>query len=336
MKILILGGDGFIGSHLRDAHLERGDEVTIIDKDCLRSKRQSNYTFIQKELTCSEDLVDFNMDFDFAYNCIAVANPGFYVKYPQQTYDIDFRLNLELITVLQSCGIPYMHFSTSEVYGKKWEEPYNEETTNLIMGPVQNHRWIYATSKILLEQLILSNTLPRNQAVIVRPFNFVGHDIDWIPAYQGQKEWIPRVYSCFMNSLFRGTNLQIVSPGSQRRCYTYIDDAIEALLSIVDNFDKCKGRVINVGVPDNEITISGLACKMICYWMDITGSKRPTSHTIRIDGEDLYGKGYEDSERRIPDISLIKSLTGWEPKTNLHDTFYKSMVQTIEMLKKHE
>ena len=223
-----------------------------------------------------------------------------------------------------------VHFSTSEVYGKRQLTPsYGETTSDLILGPTQNLRWIYATSKILLEQLI--NAYNCN-SVVVRCFNFVGHDIDWIPVYDGQKEWIPRVYSCFMNSLMSGESLKVVNPGTQKRCYTHIDDAISALALIDTNWNKCKGKVFNIGVPENEISILELAKMMTNFMGEIT-EKIIKQNIQTVDGTELYGKGYEDSERRVPDISLIRDTVGWQPKFDLETTFKASMLKTIETFK---
>lgn len=333
MKVMILGGDGFIGSHLRDAHIKRDDSVVVVDECDLRSKKCDSYKFhkfdISINMTALDDLI-YLFKPDIAYNCVAIANPGFYTYNPIDTFNIDFDLNYNIIRELSGRNIPFVHFSTSEVYGRKQlTDNYNEETSDLILGPSHKLRWIYATSKILLEQLILANfNKSKTDCIIVRPFNFIGHDIDWIPAYHGQKEWIPRVYSCFMNSLLDKIDLQVVSPGTQQRCYTYIDDAIEALLSIIDNWNKCKGKVINIGAPQNEIEILELAKLMISLMNEIREEKY--NHQISlIDGTKLYGDGYDDSQRRVPDVSLINQLTGWKAKTELRDMFKQSMIKTI-------
>ena len=333
-KILIFGGDGFIGSHLRDAHLDRGDEVTVIDKNEIRHKGHRKCKVYKCELTKNNigNFISLIHDKDFIYNCIAVATPDFYVKYPIETFELDFELNYEILKTIHKYKIPYIHFSTCEVYGKyQLSDKYSEKISPLIMGPSHKVRWIYATSKILLEQLILSHHKRGDcEAVIVRPFNFIGHDIDWIPCIDGEQDWSPRVYSCFLSALLSNLPMFVVEPGTQTRSYCYIDDAVEALLSITDNFDNCKGKVINIGNPENETTIIRLA-KLMRSMYGLFGKKQYTSKIIKISGDSFYGPGYEDSEKRVPDISLIKNLTGWEPKMSLYDTLKLSMMKSIKM-----
>lgn len=339
MKVLILGGDGFIGSHLRDAHLARGDEVTVIDKACLRSDKKSNkYTYYNWDLSNPIERVCLNKSFsnnslspDFCYNCVAIANPDYYVQYPIETYDLDFNVNYMIDKMLHIYNIPYIQFSTSEVYGKKWTQVQTEENTDLIMGPTHKLRWIYATSKMLLEQLLLAHS-QRGMAnvAIVRIFNAIGPDIDFIPALSSNhdEKWKPRVLSCWLNDIYINRALNVVLPGTQQRCYTYIDDIIEALLSMVDNWDKCRGQVFNVGNPNNETTIIN-AAELVCeIYNKIT--KKKTKGIQYVPGEIFYGSEYEDSERRMFSIDKLQQVTNWTPKINLYDTWYKSIDGAIK------
>ena len=334
-KIFILGVDGFIGSHLRDKHIELGDEVIGVDKDTYRTT--SFNKFLKYDLLYDSEWERMKRiirlhEPDFAYNCIAVANPDFYVKEPLLTYDIDFDLNQKIIHFLAYENIPFMHFSTSEVYGRIQPTPtLNEDNNYLILGPSQNIRWIYATSKILLEQLIISYIMKRGiQACIVRPFNFIGWDIDWVPCINMcGKEWKPRVYSCFIDQMLKDKPFQIVKPGNQKRCYCHIDDAIEGLVSILDHWENCSGEIINIGNPGNEITIFNLAMDMLRVYNEITKQHKQFIYNL-IDGNDFYGPGYDDSERRYPDISKIKRLTGWEPKISMDEMLEISMPKTLK------
>ena len=342
MKILILGGDGFIGSHLRDElSKDECNEIIVVDKNTLRYKEpiENCYTYLL-DLMEETDWYNFKEIFDyyqpdFVFNCIAVANPDFYIKEPVLTFEIDFSLNKKIIDFLVTRSTPFLHFSTSEVYGKiQTTEKYHEKTSNLILGPSHKLRWIYATSKILLEQLILSYIIKYNiEACIVRPFNFIGYDIDWIPSLDMcENEWKPRVYSCFMDNLLKNEYLQIVNPGTQQRCYCDIDDAIKGLIAIMNNWDKCKNRIINIGNPNNETTIIDLAKLMIKKYNELTINEF-NKGMILVNSELFYGSEYEDSERRMPSINLIKRLTGWEPKIDLENMIEKSIKKTLEWIK---
>lgn len=335
MNVVILGGSGFIGSHLRNKHLMMGDHVTIVDKNTYRG---GNAVFPFDMHTI--DLSNGNMVSalsnlfqtklpNLVYNCVAVATPAYYVKHPVETFELDFEVNKRIIDFLDDIKIPFIHFSTSEVYGKKWDKPYTEES-DYVLGPANKQRWIYATSKILLDQYILASNM---NCCILRPFNFIGHDLDWLPdidnAISVDKTWIPRVPSCFLNSLLTGKPMTIVNPGTQQRCYTHIDDAVNGIVSIYDNWSKCKGQILNIGNPNNETTINYLAEKMNYEWKTITGLD--TIDPVYIDGVDLYGEGYEDSERRLFSNKKMKELTGWEAQIGLDETIHRTVKDAIEV-----
>lgn len=230
MKVLILGGDGFIGSHLLQKHILSNDECVVLDINNIRTKPTGKvYRYLKQDISLGNlNSILSNVKPDLVYNCVAVATPAYYVKYPKETFELDFLVNYEKICKpLLEAKIPFIHFSTSEIYGKKWESKYKEFKSDLILGPVNKSRWIYATSKILLEQLLISSS--NNNFVIIRPQNFCGWDMDWLPDMlsNNDKKWIPRLPACFLNSLFYSKNLIIVKPGTQQRCYTHIDDATD-------------------------------------------------------------------------------------------------------------
>ena len=331
MKVLILGGDGFIGSYMRKKHLSVGDKVSILDKADLRSNiNDDSYVFYHNYVENGDfkylDEVLLEEKPDFVYNCIAVATPHYYVLNPIETFELDFRINHEIIKRLMALEIPFMHFSTSEVYGKIWSEPYSEDSSNMVLGPVNKIRWIYATSKILLDQLLFAY---KADCVVVRPFNFIAHDMDWLPDIDNNTDntWKPRMPACFLNNLLSGKPLCVVNPGTQKRCYTFIDDAVEAMYAIVQNWSKCSGEILNIGVPENEITIYDAAHIMIDFYEEITHKEHPGMEAVN--GEDFYGIGYDDSERRLPNISKIRSLTGWEPKCDLETTFRNTVFDAV-------
>lgn len=334
MRILILGGDGFIGSHLLTAHVQEQNETFIVDVNNLRTKtNHDEYDYIYKDLNINTyeqtKLLVRELKPDLVYNCVAIANPDFYVKFPIQTFELDFTVNYNIIQALIHCKVAFVHFSTSEVYGKKWTETYNEDTTDLILGPTQKTRWVYATSKILLEQLILAHN---TDCCIIRPQNFCGWDLDWLPdiANNGNKKWIPRFPACVLNSLYTNKSINIVLPGSQTRCYTHIDDAIKALISIEKNWSKCRNQVINIGNPRNEISIEQFALKMIQEWNTVVDPQHRFNKQLNyIPGEKLYGEGYEDCERRFFSTSKIHNLTKWYPEIDINETVTKIITDAI-------
>lgn len=323
MKILILGGDGFIGSHLLQKHILKGDTCTILDINNVRTKPTGRvYKYIKHDISSGglESILK-NLKPDLVYNCIAVATPSFYVKHPTQTFNLDFLVNYEFICKpLLNTKIPFIHFSTSEVYGKKWNSKYKEFKSDLTIGPVDKSRWIYATSKILLEQLLMSSA--NSNFVIVRPQNFCGWDMDWLPDMEtnSDKKWIPRLPACFLNALFFNKNIMVVKPGTQKRCYTHINDAVEGIYSIVENWETCstKGKIFNIGNSNNEMSIECLAKLYQSIWKKQT-NKKPSAIKY-ISGTKYYGDGYEDSERRLFSDKRIKKFTGWSASLDIEKT----------------
>ena len=334
MNVLILGGDGFIGSHLLAKHIERGDSCIVVDKHNIRTTTKSkNYKFVKHDFFVKSNFLKTLLAKykpDLIYNCVAVATPSYYVKEPIKTFELDFLVNYENICkpVLKT-DIPFIHFSTSEVYGKKWTEVYDERSTNLIIGPTYKTRWVYASSKILLEQLLLANT--KNNCIIIRPQNFCGWDMDWLPSFNNREQnWIPRLPACFLNNLMSNKSLYVVLPGTQKRCYTHINDAVDGIYSIVKNWSKCikKEKIFNIGNKHNETTIINLANLYKKIWTELTD--RQTKPIRFIKGDKLYGKGYEDCERRMFSDERVCRLTGWKPKLDLNTTIKLILQEAIE------
>jgi len=333
MNILILGGDGFIGSHL-STHFEiLQHKVYVVDKEDLRSTRAGRIHpyYIYRDLSIDTDrsLTQIIRDTkpDFIFNCVAVATPHYYVKHPIDTFNLDFAVNYDIIKTIIHHKIPFMHFSTSEVYGKLWTENYDEYKTDLVIGPTHKPRWIYATSKILLEQLINAH---KSEFVIVRPQNFFGWDMDWLPDINTNldRKWKPRLPACILNALFTNTPIYIVKPGTQQRCYTYIDDAVNGLYSIFDKWDICKNHTINVGNKNNETSIHNIVSLYIRKWNKLhNAEEQHTPYPILVTGDEYYGNGYEDCIRRMFDDSLMVKLTGWSPPRNLEESIDKTIIE---------
>ena len=328
-NVLILGGDGFIGSHLT-IHLNNNHyNVYVVDKADLRSTRNGilnpKYIYADLSINTFKTLTDIISQTkpDIILNCVAVATPHYYVKYPIDTFNLDFTVNYDIVKCILHHKIPYIQFSTSEVYGKKWIEPYSEDTTDLIIGPTHKSRWIYATSKILLEQLIVSHG---GEYCIIRPQNFCGWDMDWIPCINTNidNKWKPRLPACMLNNLFSNSPLQVVLPGTQKRCYTLIDDAINGIKGIIDNWDTCKSHIFNIGNKNNEIQIIDLVKLIQTKWNQLVSDNLKNTYNIEfIDGNEFYGEGYEDCERRYFDDSKIINMTDWKPQYNIEQTVEK-------------
>jgi UDP-apiose/xylose synthase len=343
-KILLLGAGGFIGAHLTQRLLDEGFNVVAVDlydDKISEFLKHANLTFIREDIRRRDFQLDYLVkDTELVIDLIAYANPGLYVKIPLEVFRLNFVENLK---IAESCVLHnqrLIQFSSCEVYGrsvvtavngelKNPEDPayatFCEDTSELILGPIQKHRWIYSSAKQLLERVLHAYGLEEGfNYTIIRPFNFIGPKIDYL---LDETDGIPRVFSFFMDALIHGTQMKLVNGGNARRCYTYIDDAIECIYRIIENpGNVCNQQIFNIGSPMNEISIRELAEAMReIYAKKFRDPKVPLPEIVDISGEEFYGKGYEDSDRRIPDISKAKHLLKWQPKWELLELLESSM-----------
>lgn len=344
MRILNLGGAGFIGSHLTARLLREGHTVTVVDK--YPDKIQEwigleSLRFVKEDIRKSDwGLIELVQEADVVIDLIAYANPGLYIKMPLEVFQLNFLENLKIAEVCVELKKRLIQFSTCEVYGKtpanflnghlfdsdnSMHATFSEDSTNLIMGPVGKHRWIYASAKQLLERVIHAYGLDKGLSyTIIRPFNFIGPKIDFLPS---EESGIPRVFSFFMDALLQGTPMKLVDGGKSRRCYTYIDDAIEAIYRICLNSNSvCNQQIFNIGSPQNEISIRQLAILMRkIYEKKFLADGDVLPEITEVSAEEFYGEGYEDSDRRIPDITKAQILLGWEPQWKLQESVLATM-----------
>ncbi|XP_058004109.1 UDP-D-apiose/UDP-D-xylose synthase 2 isoform X1 [Hevea brasiliensis] len=225
-----------------------------------------------------------------------------------------------------------------------------EDESPCILGPTEKKRWANACAKQLIERLIygrevncsiyvfllfvlfvtlsLTLHLSSNAAesakfglefTIVRPFNWIGPRIDYIPGIDGERRGVPRVFACFSSNLLRGESLELVEGGHSKRTFCYIKDAIEALLLMIENPEKANGHSFNVGNPNNEVSMKELANLMIEVYANVSGQPASNFSTVDVSSEDFYGIGYDDCDRRIPDMTLIHRQLGWIPMTSLQE-----------------
>ena len=194
-----------------------------------------------------------------------------------------------------------------------------------MLGPTINHRWSYATAKQLLERYVLAhhreNGLP---FTIFRPYNWFGPRMDFLSGRDG--EGVPRVLACFMSVLLDGQPMRLVDGGGARRTFTYIDDAIDALMSILAKPEQSRNQIFNVGNGDGEVTIRELAHMMREVAAEISGDVCYVDHSIEdVSSLEFYGPAYEDCDRRVPDLRKAETRLGWRAKTNLRETLRITM-----------
>ncbi|HSJ72575.1 MAG TPA: bifunctional UDP-4-keto-pentose/UDP-xylose synthase [Acidimicrobiia bacterium] len=331
MKLLLIGAGGFIGSNLVDHLIERGEhEVVGVDKtaDKLEGIEGPNFTYIDMDITESHDEVEeLVKDCDVVVDLIAYANPSIYVSAPLDVVKLNFFENMAITQMCIAHGKRLIQYSTSEVYGKSNHDgAYNEETSDLIMGPTTKQRWIYAAGKQFLERILHAHGLRGDlEYTIIRPFNFVGPRFDYL--VEAGTLGGPRVFAHFMSALITGGPMYLVDGGNQRRSFTHIDDASDAFSTIIDD-PRTTNQIYNVGNPSTDTSIRELAQYMMAMYTELTG-KPADNEIIEISGEEFYGKGYEDMDRVPPDISKLQAL-GWNPTRDMKTTFGDAMRYNLD------
>ena len=338
--LCILGCGGFIGSHLLDRVLAskayRVVGMDLSSKKIRRHLSDRNLTFIQTDIYRGKKLRECIEKSDTVISLAALCNPSLYNTAPIRIIENNFTQPLEVVGLCAALKKRLIHFSTCEVYGrtvssydkkekKQPAEIFNEDRSPFVLGPVSAQRWTYACAKQLHERLIYAYGFENGLAfTIVRPFNFIGPRMDFIPGVDGSG--LPRVIACFMEALLFDRPLKLVDKGKNRRCFTYIDDAIDAIMAIIREPEKTRGQIFNVGSPGNECSIRELAFRMKDIYCTITGKNyKDCGKIINVSSERFYGKGYEDSNRRVPDIAKAKKLLGWSPTVGLDEALTKTI-----------
>src|SRR5688572_12088668 len=233
MKVLILGANGFIGSHLCEAILTRTHwQITAMD---LCNDKVASYLGHERlqfkigDITREQDwIIEKIKHCDVVLPLVAIANPSLYVKDPLRVFELDFEANLSIVKQCVTFKKRIIFPSTSEVYGMCADPAFDEEESYLVTGPIHKERWIYSTSKQLLDRVIYAYGKHQGLSyTLFRPFNWYGPKLDDVfNAKQGGS----RVLTQFIGNILRGEDLKLVNGGSQQRCFAYIDDGINALL----------------------------------------------------------------------------------------------------------
>jgi UDP-glucose 4-epimerase len=304
VKYLITGGAGFIGSHLVESLISRGDQVVVFDN--LSTGSTSNLSDIGEKIKFEQgDILNKAVinklvsESDYVVHLAAALGVFNIVTKPLESLKTNLQGSEIVLEACDKYRKSVLIASTSEIYGKNDKVPLDEEDDRIIGHPLKS-RWSYSEAKAVDESLAyfyyLENKLPIR---IVRFFNTVG------PRQVGHYGMVvPR----FVSAALKNESLSVYGSGDQIRCFCHVTDAVKALLLVMDS-DKAVGQVFNVG-NNSQISIMELAKKVI----EITGSK---SSIEKIAYEKAYPEGFEDMQRRVPDISKIKQVLGWEPEINL-------------------
>ena len=330
MNILILGANGFIGSHLSEAILTQTDwSVFAMDlaqdklDACLSHER---FHFSLGSILEQKDWVTSHIKTaDIILPLVAIATPATYVQNPLSVFELDFEANLEIIRQCVHFKKRIVFPSTSEVYGMCPDTAFDEETSHLVTGPIHKERWIYSTCKQLLDRVIYAYGKQDNLAyTLFRPFNWYGPKLDNI---FNPKPGGSRVMTQFLGNILRGENIMLVGGGEQQRCFTYIDDGINAVIKILENKNnQAHQKIFNIGNPDENISIRELAESLLTRVKSYPKYAAAACKTqlISVDALEYYGAGYQDVHLRVPAIQRAREALNWEPlvdfKTGLQKT----------------
>lgn len=331
MNILILGSNGFIGSHLTETilattpwHIYAMDLHQDKIEACLDHSR---FHFTPGDMTKNQTWVTEQIKkADVVLPLAAIATPASYVQEPLRVFALDFEANLAIIRECVKYKKRIIFPSTSEVYGMCPDAEFDEETSNLVTGPINKERWIYSTSKQLLDRLIYAYGKEGLQYSCFRPFNWYGPRLDNV---FNPKPGGSRVLTQFIGNILRGENITLVNGGEQKRCFTYIQDGIDALVKMIANENgSALNTIFNVGNPYENFSIKQLAemlLEMIKENYPAYAKKADAVQLITADAQSYYGVGYQDVQLRVPSIKRAEKQLQWHPKVGLEEGLKRTL-----------
>ncbi len=306
MRVLITGGAGFIGSHLADAYIERGDEIYIIDdlstgsiENIAHLKNHPKFHYTIDSVHNQPVVAELIDSCDVIFHLAAAVGVKLIVESPVRTIETNVRGTEVVLALANKKKRKVLVASTSEVYGLSMEVPFREDG-NLVMGATTKGRWSYACSKAIDEFLALAYWREKKlPTIVVRLFNTVG------PRQTGQ---YGMVIPTFVKQALANRPITVYGDGKQTRCFGYVGDIVGALIGLMDK-EEAVGSVYNIG-SNEEVTILELAERVRA----LTGSK---SEIVFVPYNEAYEEGFEDMPRRVPDISKIGALVGFRPRMTL-------------------
>jgi len=322
-RVLILGVNGFIGNALSERLLESGRyEVHGMDLHSNYVRRlvdRPGFHFSEGDISIHREWIEYHIrKCDVVIPLVAIATPIEYVRNPLRVFELDFEENLRIVRYCVKYGKRLVFPSTSEVYGMCTDATFDEDESNLVLGPIRIQRWIYSCCKQLLDRVIWAYGVQKGlRFTLFRPFNWIGPRLD---SLSSARIGSSRAITQLILNLAEGTPIQLVDGGQQKRCFTDIRDGVECLFRIVENRGGvCDGKIFNVGNPDNEASIRELAESLVAkFEAHPLRAKFPPSAGIReVESGSYYGSGYQDVQHRRPSIRNAQRLLGWTPKVPL-------------------
>jgi nucleoside-diphosphate-sugar epimerase len=328
-RVLILGVNGFIGHHLSQAIIRSTDwEIYGMDMQVDRISdllAEPRFHFFEGDITINREWIEYHVKkCDVVLPLVAIATPATYVREPLRVFELDFEANLPIVRSAVRYRKRLVFPSTSEVYGMSRDAEFDSETSELVLGPINKPRWIYSCAKQLMDRVIHAYGMEQGlDYTLFRPFNWIGAGLDSINT---AKEGSSRVITQFLGHIVRGEPIQLVDGGTQKRAFTYIDDGISALMSIIANPNGvASGRIYNIGNPANNYSVRELATMMLALaakypeYRDNAAAVRLVETTAGA----YYGSGYQDVQNRVPRIDNTMRDLDWAPKVAMPDALIR-------------
>ena len=320
MKALITGGAGFIGSHLAERLLQLEHDVLVLDnlstgsiENIAHLKTEKRFSYVIDSVTSESLLAEMVDSSDVVFHLAAAVGVKLIVEQPVHTIETNVHGTEVVLKHANKKKKLVFIASTSEVYGKSADVPFRE-SSDVVLGPSAKHRWAYACSKLIDEFLALAYWKEKKlPVVIVRLFNTVG------PRQTGQ---YGMVLPTFVRQALSGHPITVFGDGTQSRSFTYVSDVVDALIALASE-RRAVGEVFNIG-NTGEISIADLATRVKA----LTGSDSPIQ---LVPYDQAYEAGFEDMPRRVPDISKLRALVGYEPKVELDEI----ILRVIDYIREH-
>ncbi|MBQ4774843.1 bifunctional UDP-4-amino-4-deoxy-L-arabinose formyltransferase/UDP-glucuronic acid oxidase ArnA [Pectobacterium versatile] len=340
-RVLILGVNGFIGNHLTE-RLLRDDRYEIYGLDISSDAiacflGDPRFHFVEGDISIHNEWIEYHIKkCDVILPLVAIATPIEYTRNPLRVFELDFEENLKIVRDCVRYNKRIVFPSTSEVYGMCDDKEFDEDTSRLIVGPINKQRWIYSVSKQLLDRVIWAYGAKNGlRFTLFRPFNWMGPRLDTLDAARIGSS---RAITQLILNLVEGSPIKLVDGGAQKRCFTDIHDGIEALFRIIENRNgQCDGQIINIGNPHNEASIRELGEMLLTSFNAHPLRDRfpPFAGFIDVESSSYYGKGYQDVAHRTPSIRNAKRLLAWEPTVKMEQTVAETLdyfLRTVDPL----
>jgi len=331
-NVLILGVDGFIGNALSGRLLDSGKyEVHGMDLNSNYIRRfldTPGFHFYEGDISIHREWIEYHIrKCDIVIPLVAIATPIEYTRNPLKVFELDFEENLRIVRYCVKYKKRIIFPSTSEVYGMCEDEYFDEDRSELVMGPIRMQRWIYACSKQLLDRVIWAYGQEEGlQFTLFRPFNWIGPRLDSLASARIGSS---RAITQLILNLVEGTPIQFIDGGNQKRCFTDVSDGIECLYRIIENKGRdCDGKIINIGNPDNEASVRGLARILVERFKkhSLRSEFPPFAGFREVESRSYYGDGYQDVQHRKPSIRNARRILNWSPTVGLE----QSVEQTLD------